>query len=493
LRRLRTLSVCHCGLEDLDGVSYVSNIVNLCAADNQISDAYPITELRKIHTLDLENNEFDEYGSISFLFICPKLENLVLKGNPISYDVDYRATIFRILPGLKNLDVITMKRVSKTICKKDTSPNEDDDFEGTASNGIPAPDSDLKELENVYPDKEQTKNKEEPPDPLDEQLIQTLMNQKSDDETSGSNDDAENEPEPECEPIEDPPPELLDNQTLENKEEYEEKEEEESLSISLSKASEVSDELFIPEIMENKKEDFKAIETALEEDIPSSAAAQATAFQEKRNQHQPVIMDRPGPKESPTQQQQQISRLLNRRKSLDPVRFREIKRELFGSEEFSLKLDDDQPPPPPPVTKKEPTTPTDPNCGFTPNLAHFIKTSDKPKQVARPDSSMSFSSTTTYSHSISEADSGLGDVGPLTSSCSSNSCSSSSSSMKRPVESSFPRLESRTGTGLKVTSPKVETPSKRTKKTDKAKLLRTNSDLHGKLTTEGDVEVEDFD
>ena len=54
------------------------------------------------------------------------------------------------------------------------------------------------------------------------------------------------------------------------------------------------------------------------------------------------------PKESPTQQQQQISRLLNRRKSLDPVRFREIKRELFGSEEFSLKLDDDQPPPPPP-------------------------------------------------------------------------------------------------------------------------------------------------
>ena len=41
----------------------------------------------------------------------------------------------------------------------------------------------------MYPDKEQTKNKEEPPDPLDEQLIQTLMNQKSDDETSGSNDD----------------------------------------------------------------------------------------------------------------------------------------------------------------------------------------------------------------------------------------------------------------------------------------------------------------
>ena len=42
---------------------------------------------------------------------------------------------------------------------------------------------------DVYPDKEQTKNKEEPPDPFDEQLIQTLMKQKSDAETSCSNDD----------------------------------------------------------------------------------------------------------------------------------------------------------------------------------------------------------------------------------------------------------------------------------------------------------------
>ena len=39
---------------------------------------------------------------------------------------------------------------------------------------------------DVYPEQEQTKNKEEPPNPLEEQLIQTLINQKSDDEASGS-------------------------------------------------------------------------------------------------------------------------------------------------------------------------------------------------------------------------------------------------------------------------------------------------------------------
>jgi len=145
LSRLRTLSVCYCGLQDLDGINYCPNIVNLCAADNQINDVYPITELRRIHTLDLENNDFEEYASISFLFICPKLENLVLKGNPISYDEDYRCTIFRILPSLKNLDVIMMQRAPKYVCKKDMNP-PDDNFDGPSATVVNFP----KEFQGKY-------------------------------------------------------------------------------------------------------------------------------------------------------------------------------------------------------------------------------------------------------------------------------------------------------------------------------------------------------
>ena len=52
--------------------------------------------------------------------------------------------------------------------------------------------------------------------------------------------------------------------------------------------------------------------------------------------HQPIIMDKV--KASPVQQQQQISRLLNRRKSLDPVRLREVRQELFGAEDFIAKV-----------------------------------------------------------------------------------------------------------------------------------------------------------
>ena len=35
---------------------------------------------------------------------------------------------------------------------------------------------------------------------------------------------------------------------------------------------------------------------------------------------------------------QQQSRLLNRRKSLDPVRLREVRQELFGAEDFIAKV-----------------------------------------------------------------------------------------------------------------------------------------------------------
>ena len=51
---LKTLSVCYCGLMDLDGINNAPNLVNLVAAFNCISDVYPLTEMRKIRTLDLE-------------------------------------------------------------------------------------------------------------------------------------------------------------------------------------------------------------------------------------------------------------------------------------------------------------------------------------------------------------------------------------------------------------------------------------------------------
>ena len=54
MRNLKTLSVCYCGLTDLDGINNLPSLVNLVAAFNAISDIYPVTEMRKLKTLDLE-------------------------------------------------------------------------------------------------------------------------------------------------------------------------------------------------------------------------------------------------------------------------------------------------------------------------------------------------------------------------------------------------------------------------------------------------------
>ena len=73
------------------------------------------------------------------------MENLVLKGNAISYDDDYRPTIFRILPNLKNLDVIMMQRAPKMVCKKDKNPS-DDNYDGPSPEVVNYP----KELQGTY-------------------------------------------------------------------------------------------------------------------------------------------------------------------------------------------------------------------------------------------------------------------------------------------------------------------------------------------------------
>ena len=64
------------------------------------------------------SNTIADYDSVSFLFLCPSLENLVLRGNPVSTtDPDYRATVFRILPNLKNLDVVVTARADRAHCR----------------------------------------------------------------------------------------------------------------------------------------------------------------------------------------------------------------------------------------------------------------------------------------------------------------------------------------------------------------------------------------
>ena len=51
----------------------------------------------------------------------------MLKGNPIADDLEYRNRVFRILPGLKNLDVILTPRADRDFCRRYRKREEPDD------------------------------------------------------------------------------------------------------------------------------------------------------------------------------------------------------------------------------------------------------------------------------------------------------------------------------------------------------------------------------
>ena len=93
------------------------------------------------------SNAFDEFAPISFLFICPKLENLVLKGNGISRRRDYRHRIFQMIPHLKNLDVIVAPRAPRA-CRKYLEDNDDKNDDDAQNGAAPKVESDIpRELE----------------------------------------------------------------------------------------------------------------------------------------------------------------------------------------------------------------------------------------------------------------------------------------------------------------------------------------------------------
>ena len=176
---------------------------------------------------------------------------------------------------------------------------------------------------------------------MDDNLIKTLIEQKSDDEQDNNVKDKDLIIEEKSEDvIQD---ETNDKEDITEKvtEEIEIEEENfeddisktESLSISLSRGEGAElEEVTISDPIEIK-EDIMA--SLVEETIGLSTSSAASTVS---MQHQPIIMDKvkasPVQQQQQQQQQQQISRLLNRRKSLDPVKLREVRQELFGADYF---------------------------------------------------------------------------------------------------------------------------------------------------------------
>ncbi|XP_034032751.1 leucine-rich repeat-containing protein 56 [Thalassophryne amazonica] len=119
LSHLQVLSMLHCCLQDLTGISKLSSLKELYMAYNSVSDLSQVGMLENLQLLDLEGNEVDDLVQVQYLGLCGKLQKLTLEGNPVCVRPNpaatqtayysYRHAVRELIPQLCYLDSVRVE------------------------------------------------------------------------------------------------------------------------------------------------------------------------------------------------------------------------------------------------------------------------------------------------------------------------------------------------------------------------------------------------
>lgn len=114
--------------------SQLKNVVFLNLSQNKITKLSPFAKLVNLKTLDLASNSVTEASEIRYVSCLPKLEYLVLTGNPLSTIIDYRVKVFEAFgntahclcldnerPSQKELDTAAVLR-ALTVVREGKTP-----------------------------------------------------------------------------------------------------------------------------------------------------------------------------------------------------------------------------------------------------------------------------------------------------------------------------------------------------------------------------------
>lgn len=77
----------------LDWHVKLGNIVSLNLSQNMIESLHGLRKLFSLVQLDLSGNKISEMTEVDYLAKLPNLESLLLAGNPLAGDVDYRVRV----------------------------------------------------------------------------------------------------------------------------------------------------------------------------------------------------------------------------------------------------------------------------------------------------------------------------------------------------------------------------------------------------------------
>lgn len=102
---VKRLHVSCSALQSLEGIHSLPKLRELHASHNRIDEVSPLAGCaEQLRVLDLSYNCINEADELAFLAMCPRLEKLVLTGNPVtSYDA-YRDIVLQEMPHLLWLD-----------------------------------------------------------------------------------------------------------------------------------------------------------------------------------------------------------------------------------------------------------------------------------------------------------------------------------------------------------------------------------------------------
>lgn len=112
LAKLQVLWLGRCKLQDLSGLASLSELQELYLPFNDVADLSPLTLHDSIEVLDLEGNAVADVDEVASLWMCSRLKELTLAGNPIcKANAFSRSTVLELLPQLRVLDDLAVEEV----------------------------------------------------------------------------------------------------------------------------------------------------------------------------------------------------------------------------------------------------------------------------------------------------------------------------------------------------------------------------------------------
>lgn len=123
-KHLRFLSLAHCEISSLDGISTISEkLEELYLAFNRITDLSELIGMDNLRILDLEENEITNIADVEIFSTCKRLRALTLAGNPAANSEKYHEEVMKYAPQITYLDEKRLRpkkqqQIRKSISKK---------------------------------------------------------------------------------------------------------------------------------------------------------------------------------------------------------------------------------------------------------------------------------------------------------------------------------------------------------------------------------------